>query len=313
MKKAIATMVLGGSLVTGAVAFASPVEIQGEASIRYVHEKAAEAQSGTVYTVTMMAEAPLGGAWSAYARLGAQHTNQNQVGSEFNTDYYSGKQTVVALDQFGLIFKDDHFVYRLGRQQAAIGATALIYSRPDSNIGKKAFVDGISIAGTSGSTQVSALFAQEDSVADKNKVYAIRGEYNLSDNWTGGVTLGRFKGDGVPSTSHWAIDGTYKYGKQSWTAEYSQSNSSSDNKAMAVVWGYEMDTKTSLSLKGFRVEANGDMGGQTDFSNNHSGLHYSIAHVLTDKSNIELVYKDEKNLENKEKTRTVEMTWSTSF
>lgn len=313
MKKAIATIVLGSSLVTGSVAFASSVELQGDASVRYVHEKATEDQSGTVYSVTVKAEAPLGGAWSAYARLGAQHTNQNQVGSDFNTDYYAGKQSVVALDQFGLIFKDDHFVYKLGRQSATIGATALMYSRSDSNIGKKAFVDGIGIIGTSGNTQLTALFAREDNSENKNKVYAIRGEYPLSNSWKGGVTFGRFNGFGEPSTSHWAVDSTYKFGKQNVTAEYSQSNRSSDNKAFAVVWGYEMNDKISLSLTGFRVEANGDMGGQTDFSNNHNGIHYGLTHVLSNNSNIELVYKDEKNLISREKTTTLELTWNSTL
>lgn len=314
MKKVVAAFVVGSSLLTGASVLAAPIEIQGEVSARYVQEKATETQSGMVYSVLIAAEYPLGKAWSAYGRLGAQRTNQQQLGADFNSEYYGDKQTVVAFDQFGLKFQDANFAYTFGRQAAAVGATALLYSRADTNIGKKGFVDGISIAGKSGSTSLRGLLAQEDNPGDRNnKLYALRGEYSFTDQWTGGITLGRYVQREGASTNHWGVDGTYRWDKQSLTAEYSQSNSNRDNKALAIVWQYEPDKKTTFAVTGFRVEANGDMGQQSDFSNNHRGIHYSLTRALSAKNALELIYKDEKSLADGSKARSLEVTWSAGF
>ncbi len=315
MKKIIAAMVLGTSLVTTSVVGANPVTMNGETSAKFVreHEEGSFTQSGMVYTLTLLAEAEVAKNMSFYTRLGAQHTRANQVGSDFNTDVYPSKRSVLAIDQYGFILKQEGFTYKLGRQDAAVGATGLLYSRANSNIGKRSFIDGLSVAGTAGSANITALLAREDNISDKNRVYAVRTGFSPSEQWDFGVTLGRFQNTSADSTNHWALDGTYKLGKNSWTAEYSHSNSSVDNKAFALVWDYAADSNTNLSITNFRVGANGDMGGQSDFANNTNGIHYGIKHALKENTSLELVWKDEENRSTDAKLTTFEATVSYTF
>ncbi len=320
LKKIVATVIMGSSLLTTSIALAAPddIKLTGETSVKYVREKQDNnsSQSGMVYTFKLMVEAPLTDKLSAYTRIGGQITRENQVGADFNSEFYPDKKSVIELDQYGLIFKNDKQTYKIGRQDATVGATALLYSRSDSNIGKKNFVDGISMSGTVGSTDISALFAREDNVTDdNNRVYAIRAGYKPSENWNVGVTLGRFQNSDAAGTdtNHWALDGTYKFGKSSLTAEYTQSNISNDNKAVALVWNYDADNKTTFSVTGFRVEANGDMGGQSDFGSNNRGIHYSVKHLLADNTAVEFVYKDEKSISDRIKASQYEATLSYTF
>ncbi|MPN24695.1 hypothetical protein SDC9_172097 [bioreactor metagenome] len=74
-----------------------------------------------------------------------------------------------------------------------------------------------------------------------------------------------------------------------------------------------MDDKTAVSVTGYRVEANGDMGGQTDFENNHRGVHYGISHSLKEDTMLEFVFKDEKELGSSMKNKTYEATVSYTF
>lgn len=316
MKKIITALVLGSSLFATAAASAAPITFNGDTSVKFTREKEDDsAHSGTAYTLKLMAETKLNDSLSAYARLGAQNIGKNLVGGDFNTDAYSDKTSVIAIDQFGLILEQGNLTYKLGRQDAAVGTTALLYGRLDSNIGKDNFVDGLSVAGTIGAANVSALFAREDNTEGRsNRVYALHSGFNPSENMNVGLTLGRFENSEGPSTNHWAVDGTYSYGRNSWTAEFGKSSSNTDNNAMAVAWNYDVNDRTAFNVTGFRVEANGAMGEQSDFGSNLRGVHYGVSHSIKDNTALEFVFKDEKDLgDSPKKYETYEATISYSF
>ncbi len=223
-------------------------------------------------------------------------------------------KSVAAIDLFGLIYKTDKLTYKLGRQDVTVGATALLYSRPYTNIGKRAFVDGLTVAGTVGAVDVSALAAREDNAAGeyKNRIYAIRAGYNPAENLSWGLTLGRFQG-ATEGANHWAVDGTYKFGKGSLTAEYTKASSRANNKAYALVLNYDFDDKTSAAITGFRVEEFGSMGGQSDFDAGNRGIYYTITHKLSDAAGLELVYKDQRTIDGGRKNTSFEATVSYAF
>lgn len=306
----------GFSLSMASVALAAePVKVSGDISVKYERDtfEGIPSDSGTMYSVKLMGEAELGSDWTLYARLGAQHAT-NPLFADFNTDAYAAdKKTVVALDQFGLIYKADDFTYKLGRQDVAVGATALLYSRPESNIGKKQFVNGITVSGTSGVTDLSLVAAREDNVVgnSNNKLYAIRAGYSPRENLSLGLTLGRYSSE--ESTNHWAVDGTYKLGKSSLTAEHTKSSSSDSNKAYTMTLNYNFNDKTSTYITGFRVEANGSMGGQSDFDADNHGTFYGISHKMTDAASLEVVYKDQKTIGTGEKNTKFEATINYTF
>lgn len=317
MKKMLAMMVLGGSLLSAPVAMAAPVELSGDASIAYKHNSYSDGtadDAGSIYTLKVMAKLKLGDGWSAYTRFGAQRAAVPAL-SDFNVDHYTDDKSVASLDQFGFTYETDKLTYKIGRQDVTVGTTALLYSRSDSNIGRRSFVDGLTVNGKVGAVDLFVLAAQEDNDDNiDNKVYAVRGGYNLTPDLNVGLTLGRFNGDnGVESSNHWAVDSTYTYGKHTWTAEYTKSNLSGDNKAYAASWNYAFDGKTTLGVTGFRVETLGDMGGQSDFDNGEKGVHYSVSHALKDNLSMEVVYKDQKAIDSGLKDRALEATLTYSF
>jgi hypothetical protein len=309
-------MLLAGLILgLATAAYAGPVKVTGDVSVKYEKDTTAGEpdSSAMIYSLTLMGEADLGSGWSLYARLGTQGLSHPGLG-DFNTDYYGeDEETIVALDQFGLIFKDEKLTYKLGRQDATVGTTALLYCRTD--LGRKAFVDGLSVAGTIGKTEVSALLAQEDNLdgTSKNKVYAIRTGFSPKENFNWGLTLGRYQDSINGSTNHWAIDGTVTFDKNSVTGEYTQSNRNTDNKAYAITWNYEYNDKTAFYVTGFRVEAQGDMGGQSDFDNGNRGWYYGMTHKLSEDADMEIVYKDQRDIGSGLKNTKLEMVLSYSF
>lgn len=316
MKKVMSMMVAGVIMTTMPVS-AAPFELTGDASIKYQRDTAEgeDAVSGTVTSIKLMGEVELESNWSLYGRLGIQNTT-NPLLADYNISsevYGESKKTVVALDQFGLNYKTDELALKIGRQDITIGSTALLYSRPDSNIGKKAFVDGISFVAENESLALAGVIAREDNSDDesKNKIYAIRAGYSPSEDFSYGVTLGRYQGD--VSTNHWAADVTYTYGKSSLTAEFAKSNSDSDNKAYAIALNYEFDDKNDISITGFRVEEFASMGQQSDFDFDNRGVHYSLTHKLNEDANVNLVYKDQKTISEGMKNKSFEATLNYAF
>ncbi|MDR3591972.1 MAG: hypothetical protein P4N41_20135 [Negativicutes bacterium] len=318
MKKKIAMMAVGLSLsMVPAVFAAEPVKLSGDVSVKYERDTASEAPttSGSMYTLKLKGEADLGAGWSLYTRLGAQYATQPAL-SDYNVDsvYGPDRKSVVSLDQFGLTRKADDVVYKFGRQDLTIGTTALLYSRPYSNVGKHFFVDGLTAAGKVGIVDLSAAIVQEDNPgAQDNKIYAVRTGFNPAENLNWGVTLGRYQDSANGSTNHWAMDGTYKFGKSSLTGEYTKSSSSADNKAYAATMNYGFDDKTAVYITGFRVETNGDMGKQSDFDNDNRGIYYGVTHKLSDADNLEVVYKDQKFISTGQKNTKLEATITHSF
>lgn len=322
MKKGIAALVASMTFALAPAAYAAePVKFSGDVSVKYEKDTAngLADTSGSVYTLKLMGEMDLGSNWSLYARLGAQRVSQPEMSDFYPSGAYAAdKKSVAAIDQFGLVYKGENFTYKLGRQDVAVGITALLYSRPDSNIGQKAFVDGVSATGKSGVTDITALIAREDNTAGKenNKVYAVRAGYSPTESFNYGLTLGRYQGsiEGEDVTAnHWAVDGTYKIGKSSLTGEYNKSSRSLDNKAYAMTLNYDFDGKTAAYVTGFRVEANGSMGAQSDFDSGNRGTHYGISHKLSDKLGMDVVYKDQKFISTGSKNTTFEATLTYSF
>lgn len=317
MKKLIIVTLMSMIISTASMAFASePVKLSGDVSVKFERDTASgdAAAAGTMYTLKLKGETKLGDGWSLYARLGAQYATQPTL-ADYNGDFYGpDKKSVAALDQFGITKKTDNIVYKLGRQDLTIGTTALLYSRPDSNVGKKNFVDGLTASGTVGAVDLSAAIVQEDNPGTQdNKIYAIRTGFNPNKSLNWGLTMGRYQDSVNGSTNHWAVDGTYKFDKSTLIGEYMKSSSSADNKAYAATLNYGFDDKTALYITGFRVGANSDMGQQSDFDNGNKGIYYGITYKLGEADNMEVVYKDQKFISDGQKNTKLEATFTHSF
>ncbi len=319
MKKSIALMLISLSLFAAPVTFAAePIKLSGDVSIQYERDtaKGDPTLSGTMSTLTLNAESELGNGWSLYTRLGAEYTTQPSLSdNNFNPDAYGpGRKSIATLDQWGVTHKIDNMVYKLGRQDVTIGTTALLYSRSNTNVGKNNFVDGLTASGTAGIVDLSAVIVQEDNPGSQdNKIYALRTGFNPTDRLNWGFTLGRYQDSENGSTNHWAVDGTYKLDKTSLTGEYTKSSSDVDNKAYATTLNYGFNDKTAVYLTGFRVEANGDMGKQSDFDNDNKGIYYGATYKLNDADGLEVIYKNQKFISTGQKNTKLEATFTHSF
>ena len=305
------------NLAFAPVALADPVELSGELSMKHQrdHTDGESAEHGTVLTLTMDAKAKVSENVFLYTRLGAQNVSNTKLADFISPPYSSDKKTVVALDQFGVIWNQDEVAYKLGRQDVTVGSTALLYSKPSSNIGKNAFADGLSINSTVGSTEIAAFFGKEDNYdTANNQLYAMRAAYSPNNTWTYGATLARYNNkEADESTNHWAIDSTYKYGKHNLTAEFTESSINRLNKAYAAAWNYDFDDKVAASITGFRVEEKADMGGNSDFDNGNRGIHYGITYKIDDALSFEGIYKDQKEISSGLKNNSTELTLHYTF
>lgn len=316
MKITLAALAAGLLLTASSPSLAAPLEISGTATIRYQSESADQLphQSGTMTTLTLRGEQPLGGKVSVYARLAAQYAS-NPLLSDYDLAIHGPDQKFVAgIDQFGILYKPGDFTFNLGRQEALIGKTALLYSRSETNVGYGTFVDGLSFAGTAGKFEFSGLAARENNVAlPNNSLYSLRAGYNLSKTTNLGLTWGNYRIHEGDSTNHWALDASTTWGKASFIGEFAQSSANLENKAYAFSLTYDFNGKTAVYLTHFRVEANADMGGQSDFDNNNRGFYYGLTHVFNDKLSLEVIFKDQVLLSDNSKNNKLEVWLKNKF
>jgi hypothetical protein len=316
MKKTLAAIAAGLLLSTAALANAAPLEISGTATIKYQSETADQSpsQSGMMTTLTLRGEQPIGRNLSVYVRLAAQYAS-NPVLADYDLGIHGADTKFVAsIDQFGILFKPKNFSFNLGRQEALVGKTALLYSRSETNVGYGTFVDGLSFEGTVGQIELSGIAARENNLAlANNSLYALRAGYNLSKTTNAGFTWANYRVQDGDTTNHWAIDASTTWGKSSFTGEYAQSSTSQENKAYALSVNYDFDGKTALYLTHFRVEANADMGGQSDFDNNNRGFYYGLTHAFNDKLSLEVIYKDQVLLSDDSKNSKLEIWLKNKF
>lgn len=298
-------------------AHAAHVTVTGEATVKYERDRAdgEPAVSGTMTTVKLTAEGEMSSGWSWYARLAAQQATQPAL-ADFNTGAYaSGTKSVAALDQFGFVHKAGPFTYKLGRQDVTIGTEALLYKRNHENVGRHAFVDGLTVGGKSGATDLSLVAAREDNEAGRENgtLYALRAGWQTADKTSWGLTWGRYQNSTAGSTTHWAVDGKYEFGKHSLSAQYTQSDAASDNKGYVMNWTYDFDGKTALYLMGFRRESAAAMGDQSEFDGGHKGFYYGLTHSLGKNTGLEILYKDQRQLGDGAKNNKFEAIVTHSF
>ena len=318
MKKALTALALFGTSfsLTPAALAAEPVQWSGDVSFKYEKDTASgeDDRSGFISTFRLKAEAELGSGWSIYSRLGAQHTTKAGM-SDWNPDEYGeDKKSAIALDQFGFKYQTDNWTFNGGRQDVTIGATALLYSRPDTNIGRRAFVDGLTVNGSVDRWDVSAVAAREDNAAghNDNKIYALHAERQLSDRLNAGVTAARYNLADA-HTNHWAVNSTYKYDNTSLTGEFAKSNVDDNNKAYALTLQHALNDKTTPYITWFRVEDNASMGGQSDFDAGEHGVHYGVTHKISDNDSLDFIYKDQKAISSGNKDTALEITYTRNF
>lgn len=333
MKKALAaalaaTFVLS---VAGSV-FAAPVDFDGkiqyqnrfttrdgfadvnENRFKFILNGKTEVAEKTNFYFRMSAEALNGGDSHEYAR----DYNGGFHGQEW------GDQTAIGfLDQFGVEVQNAGWNYKVGRQDAFIGANGLIYDST-YGVGKHIFSDGITVTGKSGVTSLSAVALQVDQNGKNDpKIYALSASYNPTKDLTVGTTLAKWDNNGakdvgsINDMKFWDVNASYNFdSKLNGYAEYAKSDADNDNKAYVYGLNYSVDNKNSLWALYAHVEPEGNIRDQfstTTFDNNREGMQYGLGHKINNSTTLNLFYSDMKFLDTKDNITSFRTTVNYKF
>lgn len=279
MKKSLLAAAVAATMaLSTASVFANPVEFDGTASYRYRSDtnETTSDEKGSIFKLILNAKTNVAENLDVYARLGIEHLTNASVGSDFFT---SGKTSKDPIDQYGIKYSNAGFNYKIGRQSATIGATALLYN-DSAYVGRHSQVDGINITGKTGATSIDFIAAQETTAGDNdNRLYGLHASYSPAKDWVVGATLAKYDyaSDGA-DTNHWAVDASYTAGKATYFGEFTKSNASEQNRAYDLGVSYAFDEKNTAYVIAYNVQTNGDMGRMTDFENNGKGFYYGVDH-----------------------------------
>ena len=190
MKKKILTAAVAAMItLTTGVVMANPVELDGSVSFR--HREDGYKGNGNISRFTLNAKSEVAPNLNVYARFAAEGLSNPAVGADFIT----GKDFIGEIEQYGLLYTNAGFTYKLGQQRPVIGGLGLLYDA-SGYLGNKdlGVVDGINVKGKSGVTSLDFLGAQENNTgANDNKIYALRASYNPTAALTLGATLAQSK------------------------------------------------------------------------------------------------------------------------
>lgn len=324
MKKAIASALAAAFVLTAASSvFADPLEFNGK--VQYQHRI-----NNTVAGVDKIENRwkfVLNGKADTFAsnmkfyfRIGAESLNgDSQSARDFNSFPGQGDDVwnaVGLFDQFGVEVQNAGWNYKIGRQDAFIGANGLIYDSTYA-IGKHIFADGVTVTGKSGVTNIAATALQLDQYgSDDAKVYAVSASYNPSKDFTVGTTLAKYD-TSASKLNFWDVNTSYVFSnKLDGYAEYAKSNAATSNKAYVYGLNYSVDSKNFLWACYSHVEVNGnirDGWSTTTYDNNGKGMWYGYGHKFDKTTSLALFYSDMKKIDTDKKFTSFRTTINYKF
>ncbi|MCE5284848.1 MAG: hypothetical protein LLG02_03220 [Pelosinus sp.] len=301
-KKLLTTAIVSMMVLSTGAVMAAPIQLDGSMSYRYRNDTntTREDNNASIFRFTLNAKTEIAPNLSLYGRLAAESISKR---GGFASDIIQGDNTaksIAEVDQFGFIYTNSNFTYKLGKQDAVIGGTGLLYDST-GYLGKNNGLSGINITGTTGVTSVSVLAGQENAYGTvDNKVYAVRAAFSPVKDLTIGGTLAKYDAD--KDINYYAVDAAFTQGKATYSAEYAKSNADSQNKAYDIGVSYAFDSKNSVSVTNFKVQDNATIdqtnyGSITGYEDNGKGFYYSYNHKFTKDTSATLFYRDYKDVD----------------
>jgi hypothetical protein len=309
MKKTAAAAIAAALVLTTSAAFAAPVEFDGDVKAQYRWQtyNYQPDKDGGISTIRLNAKMELDKNVSVYARFAAQTLSGDHIGADFN----KSSNSIATIDQYGFIYKNADWSYKIGRQGVAITPAATLLSS-GAYIGENVdFLNGVVATGKSGVTSlqvVAGTVNRADSNSD-HRVYSVHGSYSPAENWTLGGTLATF--DSTVDRNFWGIDAAYATGKASFIVDYLNSNSNSNDSSRVFGVDYAFDDKNTLSVYNHKTEANADI--MTDWDQDQKGFYYIYNHNFDKTTSFTLLYKDNEYLSNTDKYTSLRATVAYKF
>lgn len=324
MKKVIAALTATCILTTVGTVMASPMQYDGKLQFqnRMNNNDGADSVENRWKFVLNGKTDAFTDNMKLYFRLSAESIHgSTQTARDFNS--FPGQDgtdhnAVGFLDQFGVEIQNAGWNYKIGRQDAFIGANGLIYDST-YGIGRHIFADGITVTGKSGVTNISAVALQVDQYGQNDpKLYAFAAAYNPSKDLTVGTTLAKWNGESISSDKKfWDVNAGYNFNnKLSTYGEYAKSDASADNKAYVYGVNYGIDNRNSLWTCYSHVEKEGNIVDQfstTTYDNNRKGMWYGFGHKFDKSTSLNLFYSDMKYIDTSKKITSFRTTVNYKF
>lgn len=309
MKKKVLTAAVAAMItLTTGVVMANPVEIDGSASFRYRDD--GYKGNGNITRFTLNAKSEIAPNLSVYARFAAEGLSNRAIGK----DFADNKDFIGEIDQYGFLYNNAGFNYKIGQQAPVIGGLGLLYDA-SGYLGNKdmGVVDGVNIKGKSGITSIDFLAAQENNSGNEDgKIYSVRASYNPTKALTLGATLAQYK-ETASDTNFYAADASYAYGKATYAGSYAKSNADAENKGYALGVSYAPDAKNTVWVYNYKVEENGNIADMTTFDSGKKGFYYGADHSFTKDTALHLFYTDRQKLSDGVKDTSFRATVSYNF
>jgi hypothetical protein len=289
MKKITSTFAAAMILTTG-VAFAAPIELDGQVKFQYrSNTRATQPDSqGGIFSFRLNAKTALSNNVDLFARFAAQTLSGDKIGSDFIQNRY-GVNGVAIIDQYGIIIKDKDFQYKVGRQGLSISPTALLYSS-ENYIGEEhGFFDGVVATGKSGVTSLQVVTGKSDQ-STKDKVYSLHASYSPVKDWTVGGTIAKSNPNAGSDKTYWGTDVQYATGKANFVIDYLKSDAVTNNDALVLGVSYAFDPKNTFSAYSHRTGSNSHI--YTDWDPSEKGAYYIYNHTFDRTTALNLLYKD---------------------
>lgn len=289
MKKIITAALAAAMVLTTGVAFAAPVEFDGQVKVQYRAQtkEANPDTTGGIFSFRLNAKTALSNNVDLFARFAAQSLSGDHIGPDFNTTKYG--TNVVVIDQYGFILKDSGFQYKVGRQGLSISPTALLYSSEGYIGDRHGLFDGVVATGKSGVTSLQVVAGKSD-IDTKDKVYSVHASYSPVKDWTVGGTVAKSNPNTGSDKTYWGTDVQYTIGKANFVADYLKSDADTRNDALVLGVSYAFDIKNTLSAYAHNTGGNSNI--YTDWDNDEKGAYYIYNHAFDKNTALNLLYKD---------------------
>lgn len=314
MKKTAAAALAAALVLTTSAALAAPVEFDGEVKYQYrwqTYENFPDNRDkdAGISTIRLNAKMELDKHVSAYARFAAQTLSGDRIGADFAKESAS----IATIDQYGFIYNNADWNYKIGRQGATISPAGATLLSSGAYIGEDIyFLNGVVANGKSGVTSLQLVAGNVDvDGSNSDAVYSVHASYNPAENWTVGGTLARYNEKGTSNRNFWGIDAAYTAGKASFLVDYLNSNSSSDDAARVFGVDYAFDGKNTFSVYNHKTEGNADI--MTDWDSGEKGFYYIYNHKFDDTTSLTLMYKDNEVINSPEKYDSLRATVAYKF
>lgn len=296
MKKILAIAPLALMLMMGGNALAAEkLNFDGEVKREYIHQKNTVEdfnKGGYRFTTLLNFQYDFDKHVSAFARVAAQTAN---IKHDFYTTRENGSEdTKVALDHYGLIYKNANVIYTLGQQSMGIGQQGIMFDNT-GNIGHEiAGLQALKVEGSAGKVDWNTYYGQtHKTAAFDNKIvrlYGVGAKVALTDATSVGFDYAHSKSD--VSKNHYALNVGHTIGKLDLELEGLRSSAANDNSAFVFSATYKPTKKDSFGISLHRTEQNADIAGMTAFENDQRGLLYKYSHTFNDRLDLGVEYMD---------------------